>query len=779
MGNWLDSVSTHQLVRNRVAPPQSRCVSWYWWNHSRHSVAISWSQSHFVNDPPTCTVLPLLLLLVSLPDGSSSYSFELDWLSASTSWPWEALFTSRLPPPINCNNDATSKLTSPAWTTAHSDSNWEQTASASSTTPDNSHDKPKDCQHPLWYQLTDCTQRGSPHKLCSLTANTEVCTPPVLPIAVCVAMRNVCCEELHWQLACVWNCFCWLVTVLQHGAKTDRGKIIQDSEVCTRYIYLLSLDEIHSVSWSSNHVGESEGTCLLRFSLVFGKEARSIIQKRMKNGKARWEISNNPASTQCRLESMSSSGIYSHASHRLRFSKRSSKIWKFRKGIQNSLTEKFSESRCSATWDKEWKLLNWIWNSHEGKITRKDHSTVVEVKNMVWNVRSRTRMKMELMKNQMIDHFQQSGPSVFQVQVRSTEESWTERNKRTLTIQTLHSRISEHWTAANHFSIELVWWVWWKDAWSDILWLGQVHLKSEWSRIKTSESVRSWFHRAKTNEDTRSHWKQLAWSFRTILDARSLRTIPYNLWISWILKNQSVWMYYRTGDDMNKRIWKSHSTCREYILLRARQDYLVKLWIQICSLIRPVLEFKICCHLDIHGIEIEILSASGDNTNFGVFVCRDWNRYVNELRCKDQECSPENPEEAEYGHLLEIDAEQRTFHSRPQCTSSDDTFLVCERNCEDMTANEANDKDELGYLKGLLDKWYVTKIAVTEMQMELFIGDWHVRSWKLSSWSMEEILSLIKIGSTIISGRATAWHDFSIQELLHHLIVFSCYPRTH
>ena len=73
-----------------------------------------------------------------------------------------------------------------------------RTCCTSSTTPDNSLNKPRECQHPLWYQLTDCTQKGSPHRLCSLTANTEVCTPPLLPIAVCVAMRNVCCEELHW-----------------------------------------------------------------------------------------------------------------------------------------------------------------------------------------------------------------------------------------------------------------------------------------------------------------------------------------------------------------------------------------------------------------------------------------------------------------------------------------------------------------------------------------------------------------------------------------------------
>ena len=58
--------------------------------------------------------------------------------------------------------------------------------------------RPRERQHPLGNQLTDGTQKGSPHRLCSLTANTEVRTPPVLLIAVCVAMRNVSCKELQW-----------------------------------------------------------------------------------------------------------------------------------------------------------------------------------------------------------------------------------------------------------------------------------------------------------------------------------------------------------------------------------------------------------------------------------------------------------------------------------------------------------------------------------------------------------------------------------------------------
>ena len=66
-------------------------------------------------------------------------------------------------------------------------------------------------------KLIDCIQKGSPHRLCSLTANTEVCTPPVLPIAVCVSMRNVCCKELHWLFSAgVWNCLQNRLAIRRH-----------------------------------------------------------------------------------------------------------------------------------------------------------------------------------------------------------------------------------------------------------------------------------------------------------------------------------------------------------------------------------------------------------------------------------------------------------------------------------------------------------------------------------------------------------------------------------
>ena len=55
--------------------------------------------------------------------------------------------------------------------------------------------------------------------------------------------------------------------VVRYHAKIDRGAIIE--RICDD-LYFLSLDEIYSVSRSSNQVGESKGTCLLRVSLVSG-----------------------------------------------------------------------------------------------------------------------------------------------------------------------------------------------------------------------------------------------------------------------------------------------------------------------------------------------------------------------------------------------------------------------------------------------------------------------------------------------------------------------------
>ena len=60
--------------------------------------------------------------------------------------------------------------------------------------------------------------------------------------------------------------------------------------------------------------------------------------------------------------------------------------------------------------------------------------------------------------------------------------------------------------------------------------------------------------------------------------------------------------------------------------------------------------------------------------------------------------------------------------------------------------------------QNLLENWNVTKIAVTEKQMEQFIGDGHVRSWNLRSRSKEETRSLIVMKITSQAKGMIRWH---------------------
>ena len=74
-------------------------------------------------------------------------------------------------------------------------------------------------------------------------------------------------------------------------------------------------------------------------------------------------------------------------------------------------------------------------------------------------------------------------------------------------------------------------------------------------------------------------------------------------------------MYYRPGDDVNDGFGNLTTLRREYTLLRAHRDSVVKLWIQTHTEFEPVFDVKTFCYLDKHGIENQIPSTSGDNTN--------------------------------------------------------------------------------------------------------------------------------------------------------------------
>ena len=97
-------------------------------------------------------------------------------------------------------------------------------------------------------------------------------------------------------------------------------------------------------------------------------------------------------------------------------------------------------------------------------------------------------------------------------------------------------------------------------------------------------------------------------------------------------------MYYRTGEDEFGNLVAS---CREYTLSRTHPHSEAKLWIYKYREIGPVLDVKLICHHNVHGVEIQILSTYGDDTKVWVVISRSSNRYVDELRHRESGNLPE------------------------------------------------------------------------------------------------------------------------------------------
>ena len=94
--------------------------------------------------------------------------------------------------------------------------------------------------------------------------------------------------------------------------------------------------------------------------------------------------------------------------------------------------------------------------------------------------------------------------------------------------------------------------------------------------------------------------------------------------------------------------------------------------------IDSVLEVNTCCHLDVHGIVIQISSSSGPNTN--TCVIRGQKSYVEELRYHDTDYSPRSLEEVDSEDIQETDAEQPTIPSTLQCCLSEDPYFLAKGN---------------------------------------------------------------------------------------------------
>ena len=81
-------------------------------------------------------------------------------------------------------------------------------------------------------------------------------------------------------------------------------------------------------------------------------------------------------------------------------------------------------------------------------------------------------------------------------------------------------------------------------------------------------------------------------------------------------------MYYRTGEDVNDGFGNLTASCREYTLSRTHRDSEAKLGIFKYTEIGPVLDVKVICHHNVHGLETQILPTSGDNTKVWVVISR-------------------------------------------------------------------------------------------------------------------------------------------------------------
>ena len=137
--------------------------------------------------------------------------------------------------------------------------------------------------------------------------------------------------------------------------------------------------------------------------------------------------------------------------------------------------------------------------------------------------------------------------------------------------------------------------------------------------------------------------------------------------------------YYKTVRDVDDGFGNLIVSCRECVLSRTHFDSEAKLWIYKYTQIGPVLDVKVFCHHKVHGIEIQIPSTSGDNTEGWVVISRSSNRYVDESRYRDPEDLPDDI-------VQQSVRDQDNDHSQGE--RSDNPFLFHERISEDLTAKE-------------------------------------------------------------------------------------------
>ena len=131
-------------------------------------------------------------------------------------------------------------------------------------------------------------------------------------------------------------------------------------------------------------------------------------------------------------------------------------------------------------------------------------------------------------------------------------------------------------------------------------------------------------------------WREQLKRFEMMTPEEQLRTVSER---AGFIRSVSKGMCHRTGEDADDGFGNLIASCREHILSRTHPDSEAQLWIFKYTEIGFVLDVKINCHHNIHGIEIQIPSTSGDKTKVWVVISSDSNRYVDELRHKESDKS--------------------------------------------------------------------------------------------------------------------------------------------
>ena len=298
----------------------------------------------------------------------------------------------------------------------------------------------------------------------------------------------------------------------------------------------------------------------------------------------------------------------------------------------------------------------------------------------------------------------------------------------------------------------MVWWVSWKDAGSDIPGSGQIHFKSEWSGNETVESSRSWFFGTKPNEDRgrRTPVQSMIQPDSSDQSLLECATEPVMTW------STDLEIQQHHAESIHNLVLIKILWSRSGHKITQRSDLFLR---STLSVILTLMELKFRSPL--HLETTPMFGWSYPEAQIATWMSYD-TRIQNILQ--------ETLKKPIMGACKKLMRNNRLLNRDlnafliwwPHSCSRKSSFGNGKTSLPLSTATKMSWDTVSQYL---LENGYVTKIAVTEKQMEQFTGDRHVGSWNLRSWSKQEIPSLTEIGS-ITSGREAARHDFSIARIL-------------